>query len=163
MNLKTTIGLFIYIIVLSIFLAYLEIQIEGTDGWAKNLPTWRAKVSNFEITGYHLSLWAFVFLYAHMPMFFTGWSFKKESFALSFFIQLLLLEDSFWFLLNSEFKGKKDEWREPKIGPIPKFYFIGAFATLFFALLYGSLNWFLCVLALLAFNTGSFFIQIHGN
>jgi hypothetical protein len=161
MNLKKTIGLFIYVLALSIVLAYLEIQIEGTDGWGKNLPTWKVKISNFEITGYHLSLWLLIFVFLHFPVFFTKWSFQNESFILSFFILTLLLEDSFWFLLNSKFKGKKDVWREPKIGVIPQFYFLGAFASLFFALFARSLNWFICVLFLLLINTASFIVQIQ--
>jgi len=31
----------IYIFVMATVLALLEIQIEGANGWARNLPTWR--------------------------------------------------------------------------------------------------------------------------
>jgi hypothetical protein len=160
LGLKSAIGLFIFIIISSIFLAYLEIQIEGTVGWAKNLPTWKYKISNFEITGYHLSLWGFLFIICHFPLFFTSWSLTKESFIISFFIILLLVEDSFWFLLNKEFKGLNDEWRQPKLGSIPMFFIVGAFFALFFALCSYSLYWFISVLILLTLCTISFPFQI---
>ncbi len=137
--------LLIYLFGLSIIFAYLEIQIEGTSGWAENLPTWKKKVMGFNCTGYHLALWFTLFLLVHFPIFFVPWTLKIEFFILSFYFILLILEDSFWFLLNSsEFfdKKKQDPWRNPKVGGyIPFFYFICAGLALLFAILSKSLNW----------------------
>lgn len=70
----------IYIFILAVFLAILEIQIEGPHGWAKNLPTWRPKskglilrlyqklMSDREATGYHMVMFTFVLLMFHLPM-----------------------------------------------------------------------------------------------
>ena len=58
----------IFIIIVSYAFGQLEIQIEGTAGWAKNLPTWRIenhwalKVfwGGRPLTGYHF--WAMIFI-----------------------------------------------------------------------------------------------------
>ncbi len=64
------INYFGFILVASILLALTEIQTEGNFGWAKNLPTWRKKinvgVTSFELTGYHLFFFTFVFLLMHL-------------------------------------------------------------------------------------------------
>jgi len=141
--------LFSYLFILSILFAYLEIQIEGSEGWAKNLPTWKQKFMafgfEFEFTGYHLSMWIFLLMLLHFPFFFIPWSFKYEFFILSFYFVISILEDSFWFLLNKDFKGKDDYWRNPKIAGIPYFYFICVFFGLFFAILSRSPNWIMIV------------------
>lgn len=137
--------LFTYLFGLSILFAYLEIQIEGNEGWAKNLPTWRIQYRGFEFTGYHLSMWIFLLILLHFPFFFIPWSLKFEFFILSFYFILSILEDSFWFLLNKDFKGKDDYWRNPKIAGIPYFYFICVFFALLFAILSRFKNWILIV------------------
>ena len=79
----------LHIFAACIALAFVEIQIEGEHGWAKNLPTWRgqpewaapgslffAMVRNTfrwfsggnEITGYHLSLMSFLFVILLLPV-----------------------------------------------------------------------------------------------
>lgn len=154
-----TIYAFFLAIIVSFFLAYLEIQVEGTQGWARNLPTWRKNVKGFQFTGYHLSLWIFILLLVHIPFVFIPWNIQIESFILSFFVLILLMEDSLWFLMNTKFCGK-DDWRNPKLGPIPIFFFIGAFFVLFTALGSGSLGWFIGCLVLLLFCLISFPFQV---
>jgi len=72
----------IYLFLLALVLAVLEIQIEGKYGWAHKLPTWRPKKKNIflkvykkimsdrEPTGYHMLMFSFVFMILHMPYFF---------------------------------------------------------------------------------------------
>lgn len=31
----------VYVFIMALVLAILEVQIEGINGWAKNIPTWR--------------------------------------------------------------------------------------------------------------------------
>lgn len=79
----------IYLFIMAVVLAIVEIQIEGQHGWAKNLPTWRpdstkwyAKLygkmmSGKDLTGYHLSMFIFVFMILNLPYVF-GLSLTKE-------------------------------------------------------------------------------------
>jgi hypothetical protein len=106
-------------IIITILLAYsvakLEINIEGKDGWAKNLPTYH--FSNFatrlltgktEFTGYHLWLNNTILLFLHVP-FFVGlpWTRAVELRILGFYFLAVILEDIFWFALNPAFGLKK--------------------------------------------------------
>lgn len=100
-------------------LAILEIQIEGEHGWAKNLPTWRPKntwytnvykllMSGRELTGYHITLFTFVFLILHLPFVF-GFPFNaiSEARTISFFFLFIVLWDFLWFVLNPLYPLKK--------------------------------------------------------
>ncbi|MCD4705862.1 hypothetical protein K8R61_02150, partial [bacterium] len=76
-----------YIFIMALVLAILEVQIEGKNGWAASLPTWRPSekeryvkffkkiMGGKEMTGYHLSMFSFVALIFHIPFFFgLSWS-----------------------------------------------------------------------------------------
>jgi hypothetical protein len=149
----------IFVILLSVLLGYLEIQIEGRYGWAKNLPTWRRDMNGFVWTGYHISLWLFLLLVVHIPFIFTGWTAVKECFVLSFLVLILLMEDAFWFLMNKDFCGD-DHWRQPKFGPIPRFFFIGSFFILLLSLFTNSASWMLSCLILVILMLITFPFQV---
>lgn len=103
---------FVASLIVAFVMALLEIQIEGSNGWATNLPTW--KVSNINIlnfigykdkpiTGYHIYLWLYSFLLLHASFFFSKWSLKKEFYLISFYIFFTTLEGILWFILNPSF------------------------------------------------------------
>ncbi|MFH0937403.1 MAG: hypothetical protein V1808_03850 [Candidatus Daviesbacteria bacterium] len=110
----------IYLFILASILAIMEIQIEGQNGWAKNLPTWRAAphkwyaklykkiMSGKEITGYHLSIFTLVFLILNLPYFF-GLPFNLENFSktISLYFIFVVLWDFLWFVLNPYYPIKK--------------------------------------------------------
>lgn len=110
----------IYIFILATVLAILEIQIEGPNGWAKNLPTWRPRSDNWyirmyvkfmsgrEATGYHITMFAFVFLIFNLPYAF-GLDLSWENWlkTLSFFLIFVVLWDFLWFVLNPHYPLKK--------------------------------------------------------
>lgn len=107
---------FLYLIILSICLAKLEIQIEGSGGWAGNLPTWkvRNRISSLFLgikpfTGYHLFLHLTILLLSHLyfAIEFKPPSFYSELRILAFLIYLWVVEDFLWFLLNPAFGFKK--------------------------------------------------------
>ncbi|RJO60728.1 hypothetical protein C4544_04635, partial [candidate division WS5 bacterium] len=89
-------------------------------GWAKNLPTWRPKDSNIftrsysqmmsgkEITGYHLSIFAFVFLLFGLPYVF-GYPLTLINFLMtaSFYFMFCILWDFLWFVLNPHYPLKQ--------------------------------------------------------
>ena len=120
----------------AVLFALLEIQIEGKNGWAGKLPTWRRKnrfirwiLGNKEFTGYHFYLWLFIFSLLHITLIFLEWSLKKELILISFYILLLRLEDFFWFVLNPDYGIKKFKkefipWHSSWIGPLPVSYYL---------------------------------------
>ena len=68
----------LYLFIAAFVLAYLEVQIEGQNGWAGQLPTWRPKgkwyarfyerfMGGKELTGYHIGVFGFVLLFLHYP------------------------------------------------------------------------------------------------
>jgi len=131
----------IYIFILALVLAILEIQIEGPNGWAKNLPTWRPSsdkwyirwyvkfMSGREATGYHITMFTFVFLIFHLPYVF-GWDLSWEHWlkTLSFFLIFVVLWDFLWFVLNPHYplkKFKKEHiwWHKKWVGVAPVDYY----------------------------------------
>lgn len=107
--------LFLFVVVLAFAWAMMEIQIEGPDGWAKNLPTWRIKkhpwmdfiYGGAEITGYHV--WAFggIFLFFHLPFVWTmSWSWQAEAHVFGAFCLFWVIEDYLWFLFNPAYGHK---------------------------------------------------------
>lgn len=128
---------------ISFILAKLEIQIEGKDGWAKNLPTWRKKnwitkilYSETPITGYHFWLLLMIFLFFHLP-FFAGipWSLKSELEVLASLIFFWIIEDFLWFVLNPHYGIKKFNpqnipWHSSWWGPLPDHYIKGTISII---------------------------------
>lgn len=110
----------VYIFIMAVVLAILEIQIEGQHGWAKNLPTWRPHSSNVyaklyskfmsgkELTGYHASMFTFVILIFHLPYVF-GLSITLEHWikTLSLLFIFMVLWDFLWFVLNPHYPLKR--------------------------------------------------------
>lgn len=110
----------IYLFITATVLAILEIQIEGQHGWAKNLPTWRPHSSKWyvrlyskmmsgkEMTGYHVSMFAFVLLLFHLPYVF-GLTLTLEHWlkTFSFFFIFVVLWDFLWFVLNPHYPLKQ--------------------------------------------------------
>jgi len=105
-------GLMAWLAVLAFFFAKVEIHIEGRNGWAANLPTWRIEKhwlldvfwGGRPMTGYHAWLFPFLFLVAHWGFFITGvWSVRLEVRALASGATFLMLEDFLWFVCNPHF------------------------------------------------------------
>ncbi len=106
----------IYFWIIGFFLAILEIQIEGTNGWAEKLPTWRAEpggkldklfkkvASEKDLTGYHIVLMTFILLFFHLPFIWSWqWNLFAELELLSIFILFAAVWDFLWFVLNPNF------------------------------------------------------------
>ena len=96
--------------VCSFLLANLELQIEGKDGWAKNLPTWRLKTAlcrgGTPLTGYHIGLWSTMTAIFVVVVFLPSmlWGVCSDiSFLTATLTHLglfLAVEDAMWFALN---------------------------------------------------------------
>lgn len=93
----------------SFLFAKAEINIEGAQGWAASLPTWRVEnrwtrsfLGGKPLTGYHVYMFATLLFLCHMP-YFTGLASPTvaiEARVMSFFIFFCLLDDFLWFALN---------------------------------------------------------------
>lgn len=147
-------NLFIQVIFLFLFclvLASLETQIEGTAGWAANLPTWRPPPSKWfsrlyskimngrELTFYHLLVFTLVFVFLHYP-YFAGktWNFFFELTTLSFLFLIAVTWDFLWFVVNPKydfgsFLGQHVLWHKTWFLHLPTDYW---FALMISALLY---------------------------
>jgi len=140
-------GLLIWI---SFVMAKLEINIEGENGWAKNLPTWRLPPSHWvskvffggkEATGYHLWLNLFEYSFVQLVFVFIPFSWNIEFRLISFVFLLWVIEDFLWFLINPKygirkFNKKYIPWHE-RVWWIfaPRDYFILASVGILFYLL----------------------------
>lgn len=108
----------IFVFAVSLFFAFLEIEIEGKHGWAERLPTWYRKSSGLSklhyllnskkpLTGYHLFMLSFIILMFHSGFFFgLAWTKLNEIIILFFIITFLIVEDFLWFQFNP-FYGSK--------------------------------------------------------
>ncbi|MBI3726234.1 hypothetical protein HY251_20085 [bacterium] len=128
------------VLVLAFLFAKVEIHIEGKNGWAAELPTWRyqSRLTDLlyggrPLTGYHLWLQLFVLAFAHLPVAFgTPWSLRVEARVLSFVILFWIVEDFLWFVLNphyglSKFRRDSVWWhRRAWLLFAPREYFVMA-------------------------------------
>ena len=105
-----------WILLLSFLFAQVEVQIEGAQGWAAGLPTWRIEKHPLldifwggrPMTGYHAWVFSFMALVFHLPVFMAGtWSLKFEARILGSIMVFWIVEDFLWFLLNPAFGWKK--------------------------------------------------------
>jgi hypothetical protein len=138
----------------AVLFANLEIQIEGTAGWAGNLPTWRVKnrltdlfYGGRPLTGYHLYAQTFVLSLVHLP-FAVGLapSLRAEALVFAFMILFWIVEDFLWFVFNPAFGLKRFRrseiwWHEASWWVVaPREYFLfGALAMGLY--LYGRGTW----------------------
>jgi hypothetical protein len=135
--------------VAAVFLALLEIEIEGGTGWAKSLPTWRygppwirRLLNGKDLTGYHLYLSALLLLLVHLPVLFIGWSPALELTILSAFLTFAVLWDALWFALNPAIDRNRRAvawWFRSWLGPFPTDYYVGLALAAALASLRGAL------------------------
>jgi hypothetical protein len=116
-----------YLLVTAFVFARVEIEIEGPDGWAEKLPTWRISnkwtklfYGNRPLTGYHFWLQLFVLMMAHLPFALRAWhwSWAMELRVVGFIILFFIVEDFLWFVLNPaygirRFRREHIWWHQP--------------------------------------------------
>src|SRR4051812_4427103 len=93
-----------------------EIQIEGGQGWAAHLPTWRIEnrwtrlfFRSRPLTGYHFYAHLFVLSMVHAPfgLGLAPFTWRGEARVLAFLILFWIAEDFLWFVLNPSFGLRK--------------------------------------------------------
>lgn len=104
--------LLIWVALLGLFFAQVEIQIEGSAGWAANLPTWRIEQhwlldifwGGRPMTGYHAWIFPFIALFFHLPLIFMQqWSWRLEARVIACILLFWIIEDFLWFIFNPNF------------------------------------------------------------
>jgi hypothetical protein len=141
----------VWTLLLAYFFANVEIQIEGANGWASSLPTWRIEHhwlldvfwGGRPMTGYHAWVFPCIALFFHFPMLFTGqWSWRAEARAIGCSMLFWLAEDFLWFALNPAYgiahlAPQWVPWHKRWWGPVPQDYW--TFSVLIVVLLW--LSW----------------------
>ena len=146
-------ALLAWVALLAYLFAKLEIQIEGPDGWAANLPTWRLpKTSrlrklfgNRDVTGYHVFAFAFMAAAFHLPLILCEqFSWPLEARILASLAVFWVLEDFLWFALNpafglARFKPQHIPWHPHWLWGVPADYLVmAALAIVLYAYSYGA-------------------------
>jgi hypothetical protein len=117
-----------YLLATAYVFARVEIEIEGPNGWAANLPTWRIDnkwtklfYGHRPLTGYHFWLQIFIILLAHVPfgLGLSAWTWAAELRVAGFVVMFFLVEDFLWFVVNPAFGIKRFRrehiwWHAPK-------------------------------------------------
>jgi hypothetical protein len=110
---RHALALLLAVVVLALFFANVEIQIEGPNGWAAALPvTFRVEKhwlldlfwGGRPLTGYHAWVFSFMALFFHFPMVWAWeWSPRLQLRALGCIALFWIVEDAAWFVLNPAF------------------------------------------------------------
>jgi hypothetical protein len=134
-TLPGTLLLFFY----ALLFAMVEIEIEGKDGWAVNLPTWYRRttwyarlygflMSGKPLTGYHAVMFFIPFVSFHVGLAFgQPWSWGLEARIFAGYLVWNVTWDFLWFLLNPHFgwaRFRKGQiwWHSRWVGRLPVDY-----------------------------------------
>jgi len=126
----------LYVALLGLVFAQVEIQIEGASGWATSLPTWRIERhvlldwfwGGRPLTGYHAWVFSFMALVFHLPaVLLQQWSWRIEARILGALALFWIIEDWSWFALNpaygiARFSPEVISWHKNWLGPAPTDY-----------------------------------------
>jgi len=136
-SLRQGIGHGIFLFLVATILALLEVQIEGADGWARALPTWKVEgalvkaiTGGRPITGYHVYLWLLLLALIHTPVLFTRFTRELEARLIGWFLLLTVSWDFLWFVWNpsfglSGFRADNIWWYSRWALGIPIDYYVG--------------------------------------
>nr|WP_221195604.1 hypothetical protein [Luteibacter sp. Sphag1AF] len=138
---------FLATVLLAWMFANVEIQIEGPNGWATGLPTWRIEHhwlldllwGGRPMTGYHAWVFPFIAVLFHFPMIVEGhWRWRAQIRALACLMVFWVTEDFLWFVLNpafglSRFDPSHVPWHKHWCGVAPTDYWVyGALGLVLF-------------------------------
>jgi len=147
-----SIGYILYLYILALLFAYVEIESEGKHGWAEKMPTWYrvstpgAKLygkimGGKPLTGYHAGMFFLPLLMLHLP-FVAGleWSFVKEVQTISIYLIWAVFWDALWFILNphytyKNFTAEKVWWHKNWFAGVPSDYLKGIFGAMILVLI----------------------------
>jgi hypothetical protein len=143
----TIVGSSIFLCVYAFLLAALEIEIEGTHGWAERLPTWyrehglSASVfailgSGKPLTGYHFFMFPITVASFHLPFVFgLPWTGARELTIMAAWVSWLAAWDALWFILNPAYGWRRLRpeyvwWHRHWVGRVPFDYLVAPVLSL---------------------------------
>jgi len=144
-------NILVFLTVLAYIHALWEIEIEGKEGWARKLPTWRRNtifrkiLGGKPLTGYHFWMIIIFLMGFHSIFLFQSWTLAKELTVIGTYFYYFLLEDVLWFVINphytiKKFLERKIEWHRRWIGILPVSYWFGLIIGGLFLLIGNYLN-----------------------
>lgn len=104
-----------FVVIAAYLWARLEIEIEGKNGWAAALPTWRIEKSIWlkvflggrPLTGYHFFAFLFIAFIFHLPaLMVTPWTWALEMRTWGLIGLFWVIEDVLWFVAHPDFGWK---------------------------------------------------------
>jgi hypothetical protein len=122
-------------------LAKAEIEIEGGEGWAVSLPTWRWEpewwlnlTNGKAVTGYHVWLTLFLIAVYHLPLVFAGFSRELWAKCASSYLLTTAAWDLQWFAWNpawglKKFRSTPIPWFRRKLFGFPIDYYAAVAAS----------------------------------
>lgn len=123
-----TLNIFLIIWLAMIAHSFWEASVEGRNAWDKNKYGWKWQITkNLSLTRYHFWLF-FIYLpllIVVLPLVIAGYSTKLLGILLSAYFSGMVIEDFFWFVVNTEVKFK-EAWN-PKFASYYPWLVIGKF------------------------------------
>lgn len=130
----------VFIFLIALVTAILEVQIEGYYGWAQKLPTWRTDnqvystlMNGKPLTGYHIAINLLLLLFFHYPFVINAIkpTLSNELLVLSDFFIFVIFWDFLWFVVNpwygiQNFNIGSIAWDKKWIWIFPVEYYSGA-------------------------------------
>ena len=104
---------YIFTLALAIITSLWEIQVEGRNGWAKQLPTFRINVffrtllGGKPLTGYHIYLLLLFITVFHGGFINELGSLKTELKVLGLVSWFFVVEDALWFMFNPHYTWRR--------------------------------------------------------
>lgn len=132
-----------WVLSMAFVFANVEVQIEGSAGWASALPTWRIERhwlldifwGGRPMTGYHAWIFSFMALVFFSPLAFVArWRWHDAGLALAGLLLFWIAEDWLWFGLNpawgwAHFTPAHVPWHKHWWGFAPVDYWVGLGAS----------------------------------
>jgi hypothetical protein len=143
----------LYVCVLGWLLAMVEVHVEGPNGWAEDLPTWRLEpawllrlTNGKPVTGYHIFLVGFLLAVYHLPLLFVGFSRAVEAEVISLYLLMAVCWDFQWFVWNPHwglrrFLNERVYWLPRRLLRIPIEYYVGIGGSILAARLLDPPSW----------------------
>lgn len=140
----------LFVWLFALVFAMIEIEVEGPDGWAKNLPTPKNVLAHLSLYHVYMVLLAVVVVSGFVYFRYTRPCTTTTTFPLTcrparpaphpllmilFHIVLyFLVQDFLWFVLNPKFTvlgytQANIPWHKPWVGGVPLFNFVGLFVV----------------------------------
>ena len=137
---------------IAVTISWLEIEIEGTHGWASKLPTWRRSsilCATRPLTGYHISLsLVLISMVSCGGIVLAIWDSTWLALAcvllsLSVFVCAMLFEDAYWFVFNYAFhdavrRGEASNHFKTRMEQLQIHFVCATVSSLLFILGYGA-------------------------